>query len=202
MDDSIIKFVEQNRTAMTKIFAVIMVLILLLSNCSWDACKPFDYLLEWIGIFLLAVSAFGRLWASLYISGHKIDQIICEGPYSIVRHPLYVFTFIGMVGIGLVAGNVFVLAGLVMFFFLIYPLVIISEERELIKIHGETYLSYMRTVPRFLPKVSLLNEPVSFNVHAIIYRKAIFDAIWFIWCIIPFKVIGSLHQAGILPIYF
>ena len=31
-----------------------------------------------------------RFWATLYLGGRKENELVIEGPYSVVRHPLYV----------------------------------------------------------------------------------------------------------------
>ena len=67
-------------------------------------------LLEAFGLFLLTVCSIGRLWALLYISGHKTYEIITDGPYSIVRHPLYLFSLIGAIGIGMASENILIMA--------------------------------------------------------------------------------------------
>src|SRR5262249_52734718 len=45
----------------------------------------------WI-CFITAVSI--RLWATLYLGGRKGRTVICDGPYSVVRNPLYIGTFL------------------------------------------------------------------------------------------------------------
>ena len=35
-----------------------------------------------------------RLWATLYVGGRKGRVVVCEGPYSLCRNPLYLGTFL------------------------------------------------------------------------------------------------------------
>jgi len=199
---TLIHYAAKYRTVITRVLAVFLILFLLLSTHSWKHDGVITDLLETTGIFLLGICSFGRLWASLYISGYKIHHLMDLGPYSMVRHPLYFFSFLGAVGIGCVSQNIAILMILVLFFLLYYGPVVMAEEAELLAYHGEAYLQYMQRVPRFLPKLSLLEEPPSFNVQPLIYRKAFLDAIWFIWAFIPLKIIDRLHDAGILPTLF
>lgn len=60
---------------------------------------------ELVGLVLLAVACCGRIWSLVFVIGKKNAQLVTEGPYSAVRNPLYVFSFIGAVGFGLAAGN-------------------------------------------------------------------------------------------------
>jgi len=197
--ETLFRFAEKYRTFMTRLFALFIIPVFVFSGSTFPS---WNQILELSGIFLLAVCAFGRLWASLYIAGNKTDKIIAVGPYSIVRHPLYFFSFIGILGLGLISKNMLVLSSLVGFFAFLYPLVIISEEKVLIEKHGEEYMSYMKQVPRFFPDLLLLKEPASYNVHTIIFRKSILDAVWFILGIIPLKILDALRSSGILPSLF
>ncbi|MCZ7642892.1 MAG: hypothetical protein M5U33_09470 [Pseudorhodoplanes sp.] len=42
-------------------------------------------MVEWTGIVLIVACILGRTWASLYIGGRKIDQLVMVGPYSVTR---------------------------------------------------------------------------------------------------------------------
>ena len=44
-----------------------------------------------IGFILLIFGCFGRIWASLYIEGNKTKNLITNGPFMMVRNPLYFF---------------------------------------------------------------------------------------------------------------
>lgn len=54
--------------------------------------------LEQIGMILIVLGVIGRFWATLYIGGHKNKDVITDGPYSICRHPLYLFSSIAVLG--------------------------------------------------------------------------------------------------------
>jgi protein-S-isoprenylcysteine O-methyltransferase Ste14 len=202
MKESIIKYAAKYRTAVSRFVALILVGVLLISDHSFGQESVYDLLFELSGIFLISLCVFGRLWSSVYISGYKKQTLITEGPYSIVRHPLYLFSLIGTIGVGLLTKNVLILGVLFLLFVAYYPFVILAEEGKLLKAHGEEYVRYMKRVPRFIPKLSLLDEPPSFNVKTIAYRKTFFDTIWFIWLYIPLEVIERLHNMGILPVFF
>jgi protein-S-isoprenylcysteine O-methyltransferase Ste14 len=90
------------------------------------------------GIVLVGVATVGRLWCSLYISGYKCAELISTGPYSMSRHPLCFFSFIGFVGVGLATETVTLALVMVCFFLLCYPVVIAQEESELSLRFGDT----------------------------------------------------------------
>lgn len=195
-------YAAKYRTAVSRFVAVILVGILLISDHSFDQEGVCDLLFELCGVFLISVCVFGRLWSSVYMSGHKTHTLINKGPYSMVRHPLYMFSFIGTIGVGLLTENLLILSVLLLLFAGYYPLVILAEEEKLLKKHGDEYVRYMKRVPRFIPKLSLLDEPSSFNVQTIKYRRTFLETIWFIWLYIPLEVIERFHNMGIVPVLF
>jgi hypothetical protein len=74
------------------------------------------------------------------------------------------------------------------------------HEKSIIRSHIRSRTSSL--VIAFLPRWSLLSEPPEFSVHTDIYRKAFFDAVWFIWVFIPLEIIERLHEMGIMPVFF
>ena len=80
-------------------------------NSYWREPWPTFYVsIEWVGIALILVCIAGRTWCTAYIGGRKKRELVTTGPYSIVRNPLYVFTLIGAVGVGLQFGSLIVAA--------------------------------------------------------------------------------------------
>lgn len=159
-------------------------------------------ILFFVGGSLAAVGAFGRLWCSLYISGYKNNTLICEGPYSLCRNPLYFFSFIGVLGVGLSMGNLTVPALVVVGFSLYYPLVVTGEEARLALIHGERFQSYRQNTPAFIPRCSAFREPAEYVVQPKIFRKDIGDAIWFLWAVCLFQLIAALRSLDVIPTLF
>jgi protein-S-isoprenylcysteine O-methyltransferase Ste14 len=53
------------------------------------------------GFLFVAVAVLGRIWCSLFIAGHKDEVIVTTGPYALCRHPLYSFSVLGALGLGL-----------------------------------------------------------------------------------------------------
>lgn len=152
-----------------------------------------------IGGSLAAVGAFGRLWCSLYISGYKNNTLIIEGPYSLCRNPLYFFSFIGAIGIGLSTGNFTVPIMVVVGFAIYYPLVVSGEETRLAVIHGKLFENYRQNTPAFFPRFSAFREPGEYMVRPKIFRKDIGDVIWFIWAVCLLQLIAALRVSNYIP---
>ncbi|MCG2738963.1 MAG: isoprenylcysteine carboxylmethyltransferase family protein [Syntrophaceae bacterium] len=193
---------QRHRKSVSWIFVTALLFLLLFSTHSWERNNPIDLFFEVAGLFLIVVCTFGRLWASVYACGYKDELVIESGPYSTVRNPLYLFSFIGVVGMGLVSENLLILLLASLFFLVYYRFVVRSEERYLLTKFGERYADYLRRVPRFIPRLRLLQEPDSYLVNVRVYRKSLLDATMFIWLYIVFHFIERLQQMGILPIFF
>ena len=198
--DKLLFKIARLRVMVSRIFAVLVVLLVIFTMSSFKQGGLADILLDTSGLFLLTVCSMGRLWALLYISGKKTQEVITDGPYSIVRHPLYLFSFIGAIGIGLASDNILVLAALVIFYLSYYPLTILSEEKTLTKKFGQAYIDYAKRTPRFLPKLSLYQSPDHFEVNANIFLKNLALGMWFIWLFILFNVIQMLQTMGIIHV--
>jgi protein-S-isoprenylcysteine O-methyltransferase Ste14 len=201
LDKLIFKFARL-RVAVSRFFAVLVILLVIFTGASVKQGGFADVLLTTSGLFLLTVCSIGRLWALLYISGKKTHEVITDGPYSIVRHPLYLFSFIGAIGIGLVSENLLVLAAIIFFYLLYYPLTILSEEKTLTKKFGQAYIDYAKITPRFLPKPSLYQSPDYFVVNAEIFLKNLAFGMWLIWIFILFNFIQMLQSMGIIHVIF
>ncbi len=70
------------------------------------------------------------------------------------------------------------------------------------KLHGSEFRAYLKRVPRFFPKLSLLEKPTEYVTKPVVFRKHLFDALWFVWLIGIVEVIEELHRLKIFPIMF
>ncbi len=192
---------SKTRINHTRVLALIVFVLLLLSG-KFSGEGLAEDMLELSGLAGVLISAFGRAWTSVYIAGYKTGTLIDCGPYSVTRNPLYFFSLIGAIGIGLGSGSFLLLVLFLTLFALYYPQVIIREEEQLKQIHGDEFVSYMERVPRFFPKMSLYSEPDSYVVNTKQLRRAFVDASYFIVIYGVLQLIDRLHEAGILPNYF
>jgi protein-S-isoprenylcysteine O-methyltransferase Ste14 len=193
---------EKYRMPMTWIFAIALIALLLCSQSRFEETNPFlSALLFLTGCFLVGIASLGRLWCALYISGYKTKKLVMEGPYSICRNPLYFFSFLGAVGVGCATETLTIPIIVIIGIGAYYPFVIKSEEKKLRKRHGEAFSSYLRSTPVFLPKYSLLKEPQQYLVEPRLFRKHLFDAVWFIWLLGIMELFESLHDFNVLPVW-
>jgi protein-S-isoprenylcysteine O-methyltransferase Ste14 len=195
-------FVEKTRIPLTRGFAVILLIIIILSSSAWERISCVSNLFFLIGCILVGIASLGRLWCSLYIGGYKNTVLVTTGPYSISRNPLYFFSMIGGAGVGLATETLLIPCVIVILFLVYYPSVIMSEERRLLSLHGERFEAYRRSTPAFFPKLSLLQEPETYMVNPRVFKRNIFRALWFIWLVGILEIIEAFHETGVLPMYF
>ncbi|HUW19661.1 MAG TPA: isoprenylcysteine carboxylmethyltransferase family protein [Sedimentisphaerales bacterium] len=199
-EKGVIFAIANSRVVVSRIFGGAILLLLLFTGHSFKKDGVIDLLFEMSGLFLLSLCSLGRLWALLYISGNKRRELITDGPYSMVRHPLYVFSLIGALGIGLASENLLVLALIIAFYIFYYPFTILAEERKLTNKFGQAYLEYMKSTPRFLPRFSLYKEPETFSVNTKSFVWNFVDGMWFIWIFMLLHAIEIFQDLGCLPV--
>ena len=96
------------------------------------------------------------LWVRARAAGHlhKQEILTVTGPYGFTRNPLYLGSFILMIGAAIAAHSWWSALILFGYFALFYSFVMRREERELYQHHGEAFKEYARSVPLFFPRVT------------------------------------------------
>jgi protein-S-isoprenylcysteine O-methyltransferase Ste14 len=193
---------EKLRIFASRAFIIALLVIILISESYWGKHELIDTGLFAAGCVLASIAALGRMWCALYIAGYKNNTLITAGPYSISRNPLYFFSLIGALGVGLASETLLIPAVVLIFFLLYYPGVICGEEKRLAKAHGECFEAYCKKVPSFFPKFSLFQEPDTYVVNPKVFKRNIYSALWFVWLIAILEIIETLHETGILRVHF
>ncbi len=192
---------QRRRIAVLRVAFLFMLPLLVFSRSAWDRFHWMFEVLEVIGVMMVIVAVLGRFWAVLYIGGRKNETIMQDGPYSICRHPLYLFSTIGVVGFAMMLGSIVVAAILGMLTFLILQKTASREETYLRAIFGPAYDVYAARVPRIVPKVSLFSTPneITFSVRSL--RANFFDAMVFLSFIPLAELLNELKENGFIPAF-
>lgn len=193
---------SKHRIMISRIIAVIVLAYVVALGPSDYLPPGFLLICEMLGYIGLSAAALGRIWCLLFIAGKKSKVLTTEGPYSMVRNPLYVFSFIGAVGFGLAVENPLLALLIGLTFIMFYPRVIRGEEAHLKAIHGEEYEAYCRRTPRWIPKLSLYKEPEFIEVRTRQFREGILDAMWFLWAFLLWEILEGLQDLHILHLWF
>ncbi|MBI5056030.1 MAG: isoprenylcysteine carboxylmethyltransferase family protein [Nitrospirae bacterium] len=196
------KVFSKNRIKLGQFFMAMLGIAILFTGSLWEENGIAGGALFLLGAILSATATVGRMWCSVYISGYKKDVLITTGPYSMSRNPLYFFSLLGAVGVGLATRTLAVPAIIFIAFMLYYPVVISREEERLTKIHGEDFRNFKKRVPMFFPSFSLFHEPEEYTIKPKFLRGRFSDSLWFVIMIGILALIESLHRHGIVPVYF
>lgn len=155
---------------------------------------------EAIGFILIVLCVLGRSWATLYIGGNKKRALIADGPYSLVRNPLYVFSVIGTIGIGLTTGSVAFGATFGLAAFLVFDGVIRREEAFLRENFGMPYHDYATRVLRWRPRLAGWHDAHEVVVQPRLVLTTFRDASLFLLAVPLTEWIDHLQAAGFLPV--
>ncbi len=191
----------KGRVFHTRIFLICLLPVLILSLGMLSEEHPAHAIMEWTGHIFVILCVLGRSYCAAYIGGRKNDELITEGPFSIVRNPLYVFSFIGIAGIGMQSGMLTMLALLILGFALYYPRVVAHEEAYLLNKFGDTYHRYMKITPRWWPRWNNWHEPETIITQPRMLREAMRDASAFFIPFPVFELLGDLHASEFIPIF-
>jgi hypothetical protein len=110
-----------------------------------------------------------------------------------MRNPLYLFNFIGGIGLGLAVENPLLAALLVLGFLAFYPGVVRREEARLAQQFGETYARYCEATPRWIPRWSNFHEPETWTIFPRRFRAGLLSTMWFLWVFLLWEVFEELR---------
>ncbi|MFO7962478.1 MAG: isoprenylcysteine carboxylmethyltransferase family protein [Desulfobacterales bacterium] len=196
-----LRFIRKNRIVVSRIAAIILLMVFVFTRTDIENTFVRVFMNS-AGLLLITVGAFGRIWSSMFICGYKRRKIIDTGPYAITRNPLYLFSFIAALGISLTTLNVIFIILMIMLFIGYYVLVVISEEKNLERIHGKPYLDYLANTPRFFPNFKKFVLPERYDVDVKTYSRAFLDAVWFFVAYVMIDIVKLLQQQHVIPLVF
>lgn len=188
---------QKLRIATLRLSFLLLLPLMLFTRSAWGGAV-FD-ILEVAGIMAIITGVLGRFWAILYIGGHKNRRVMDEGPYSICRHPLYLFSTIGVIGFGLMLGSVVLTVAFGLVFFAILSITAAKEERFLRSSLGPEYAAYAARVPRILPDPRLFRTSDRITVNIATLRGNLADALVFLSLIPLAEFFEFLHETMTLP---
>jgi protein-S-isoprenylcysteine O-methyltransferase Ste14 len=154
----------------------------------------------WLGLSLIIACILGRTWSSLYVAGRKTVDLVTDGPYSIMRNPLYFFSILGTAGIGALGRSIMLVLVGACVGLLVFWMVTQQEERRLLERHGQAYAEYLRLVPRFIPNLRLWRDTETLTIRQSRVLKTIADALLFLMAVPLIAACRSLQLEGLLPV--
>jgi protein-S-isoprenylcysteine O-methyltransferase Ste14 len=103
----------------------------------------------YLGTVFVIIGVVIRMWASGFIMKNK--ELATNGPYALVRHPLYVGNILIVYGFAGASGIWWTFLIATVFFFFYYPPAIEYEDRKLCAIFGDAWRDFAKHTPALLP---------------------------------------------------
>ncbi|KJS19019.1 MAG: sodium:proton antiporter [Hoeflea sp. BRH_c9] len=198
--------VQKIRIAAFWLIAVMLGLMLLFVRSGWEDTAPFglgiEDAIELLGLGLIGIAVTGRLWATLYVGGRKSIQLVQDGPYSVTRNPLYVFSTIGAFGVGMQAGSLLVGALAALITALVLTVTARQEAGFLRARFGAEFEEYEKRVPMFFPRPSLYVEPETLQILPRRLYSTLFDGAFFFLAFPLLELVEVFQEHDLLPVFF
>ncbi len=135
-------------TALTITISLLTNSILSLGGLSRIVVSLLGAVLLYVSVAL--ASAIHRSYPARHDKPKDMESLLTEGPYSLCRHPFYLFMILIQIAIPLtmvsILGILFAVALIPAWIYLIK-----LEEKELIDYWKDKYLDYMKRVPALIP---------------------------------------------------
>jgi protein-S-isoprenylcysteine O-methyltransferase Ste14 len=108
-----------------------------------------------IAVTVLAQFAMGDSWR-IGVDSAERTALVTDGPFALVRNPIYAGMIPAFAGVALLAPNVVTIAGAILLVVALELQTRLVEEPYLARIHGERYVAYAARAGRFLPGIGRL----------------------------------------------
>lgn len=190
--------VQRQRKRVVLVAGLLVLALVLCTRSVWSA--DLHELAETIGYGLIFLCIAGRCWSALYIGGRKKTQLVAEGPYSISRNPLYLFSLLGSIGVGLQSGSLTVAVMLGLLVFGVFHTVILREEAFLRSRFPVEFAAYAGRVPRWGPRLSRWQSSEELLVRPRLVLLTFRDALWFIAAVPVMEAVEMAQRANWLPV--
>lgn len=152
---------------------------------------------SFLAVFFLFISLF-RMWSGGLLTPVRVmrfkvqtDALIKNGPYSLVRNPIYLCDWLAICGISLC----FPWKGILLpiLFYIHYIQIIKYEEKSLLENYGKEFVEYTKSTPRLIPNpksfVRFLKDKLQFGIDKNGFR---YNALFVLF--IPGFVIAAINQ--------
>lgn len=160
--DGILKFYRllYNLFALVSIAPVLYGLLTLPDHLLYEVPVPWRYFMRAgqalsaavVLVTLIQTDLLAFLGLRQLVQEDKPGQLVTNGLYRAVRHPLYAFSLLVLWLSPTMSLNLFIVYGSLTAYILIG---IIFEERKLLQVFGEQYAAYRASTPMLLPRLKI-----------------------------------------------
>jgi len=183
--------VERHRRLAQLVFCAAVATTLVMTKPSIENSYTHS-LIDLVAYGLVTAATVGRLWCSLYVRGRKSKCLCQDGPYSVCRNPLYLFSFLGLTGVALASERLALMIVVPVLSSGYYLALIRSEEKRLRALFGEEYEAYCARVPRIVPHVKGYSTPETVAVTVDHYLPGIIKAMGYLWMLFLVQLMETL----------
>jgi protein-S-isoprenylcysteine O-methyltransferase Ste14 len=192
---------ERARVLASRVCIGILAVTAIGTESAWKSSDLIEQTTFGLAMLFVAFACLGRIWCLAYISGRKERELVTVGPYSLCRNPLYLFSFLGAVGVALATNTLTFPFVVTLGFFSLYPATVAAEEGRLTRLYGAKYETYQRVTPRFIPAFSRYQRPNRLEIEIRTFQRGLLDAFWFLVALMSIHIIMELHEAGHLAAF-
>jgi len=166
-----------------------------------------DFICLGIGVVGLAV----RVWTVGHVPsgtsgrstrGLRADTLNTDGPYSVVRHPLYVGNFLMGLGVACFPALWWVVLVYVLAFWLYYERIMLAEEAFLRDAFGDAFVEWAERTPAFVPDLRKYRCPdLPFSIRNVLGREynGVLALVVVMTLLDAAGVLGSEQRLGVHP---
>jgi protein-S-isoprenylcysteine O-methyltransferase Ste14 len=196
-----IPFDQKKRIKLLQVFGLFAIASLLFSRPVWMDDQPMREVLEFSGYMLVFICVFGRLWSILFVGSRKNSELVTNGPYSITRNPLYFFSTLGVIGIGLACSSIIVAATLGIMSYLVFSFTARKESEFLKETFPTEYRTYAANTPMFFPNINLYKDggDTTFSPKALF--RTFIDVLAFFIALPLIEGLEFLHESEQWPTF-
>jgi protein-S-isoprenylcysteine O-methyltransferase Ste14 len=131
-----------------------LIVFILLTRVFLEKRVPFsifDFHALWgsAGAFIVLLGVLLRSWSAGVL--HKSEILARQGPYAIIRHPLYMGSLLIGLGFCMITGDLVNIITILVLAIVLYIPKKIYEEKKLSEKFGTQWVAYTSEVPAFIP---------------------------------------------------
>ena len=119
-----------------------------------------DPLWLWPGFVVSMAGELIQLWC--FASLDKNRDLACNGPYALVRNPMYLGRFLIVLGVVMLLGSLWVIGAYTVLYSFYMVNRVKREEARLREVLGASYAEYSAAVHRFVPGRPYRDNPVRY----------------------------------------
>ena len=192
--------IQHARKQLIRIFVVLGFAMLMFHQSTWPPESIVYLSLTRAGVATVVAAIAARVWIRGHLGYRRLQSFVSDGPYSVVRHPLYLSSMVGTAGIGAQSGSIIMMFICLLPIWVIFNRVAQIEEVEMLARFGQEYESYLARTPRFIPRFSQWAIAQEITTESSIVMHSFRNSSNFALSIPIFMAIEWAQRASILPV--